>query len=216
MNCDTAFDLMTDAEGSRSVALARHLDECPRCRQMQATLSPALDFLVATPPAGDAHEPVAPHSVTGSRGRRQPIVTAEALRIAQQTAIALRTRTESPRIRLQRLAGRTLQYSAVFAAGLLVALMLFEIRHESGPRERECTRYAAAMRNPQRTRTEIQALQLSCARCHNPAENSPEGPSSTIKSSRRDDVLWLERLLGQEPLVVICGSTNARATRDLG
>src|SRR5262245_54873755 len=118
MNCDTAFDLMTDAEGSRSVALARHLDECPRCRQMQATLSPALDFLVATPPAGDAHEPAAPHSVTGSRGRRQPIVTAEALRIAQETAISLRVRTETPRIRLQRVAGRMLQYSAVFAAGL--------------------------------------------------------------------------------------------------
>src|SRR5689334_2720765 len=127
MNCDTAFDLMTDAEGSRSVALARHLDECPRCRQMQATLSPALDFLVETRPADNAHEPAVPPPVTGSRGRREPIVTAEALQIAQQTAIALRARTETPRIRLQRVAGRTLQYSAVFAAGLLAALMLFEI-----------------------------------------------------------------------------------------
>src|SRR5262245_62719666 len=100
MNCDTAFDLMTNAEGSRSVALARHLDECPRCRQMQATLSPALDFLVATPPADGAHEPAVPPSATAGTGRRQPIVTAEALRIAQQTAIALRTRTETPRIRM--------------------------------------------------------------------------------------------------------------------
>src|SRR5262245_61246657 len=157
MNCDTAFDLMTDAEGSRSLALARHFDECPRCRQMQATLSPALDFLVETRPADGARDHSVAHSATARAGRRQPIVTAEALRIAQQTAIALRTRTESPRDRMQRLAGKTLQYSAVFAAGLLVALMLFEIRRDAGPRDRECTRYAAAMRSPQRTSAEIEA-----------------------------------------------------------
>jgi len=215
MNCDTAFDLMTDAEGSRSAALARHLDDCPRCRQMQATLAPALDFLVETHPADGAREPGVPHSATASAGRRQPIVTAEALRIAQQTAIALRTRTESPRDRMQRLAGRTLQYSAVFAAGLLVALMLFEIRHETGPAERECTRYAAAMRNPQRTSTEIEALQLSCARCHNPPESQREERPSRIHSSRRADELLLERLLGQETLVAVGGS-DARASKDIG
>ncbi len=45
MNCDTAFDLMTDAEGAASLALANHLAGCPRCRQMQETLAPALVFL---------------------------------------------------------------------------------------------------------------------------------------------------------------------------
>ncbi len=45
MNCDTAFDLMTDAEGAGSLALANHLAGCPRCRQMQETLAPALEFL---------------------------------------------------------------------------------------------------------------------------------------------------------------------------
>jgi hypothetical protein len=216
MNCDTAFDLMTDAEGSRSLALARHLDDCPRCRQMQATLSPALDFLVETRPADGAHESAIPHSATASAGRRQPIVTAEALRIAQQTAIALRDRTESPRIRMQRLAGRTLQYSAVFAAGLLVALMLFEVGRGTGPGDRECTRYAAVTKNPQRTSAEIQALQLSCARCHNPSESPREKSSSTIQSSRRADELLLERLLSQETLVAIRGSTDAGAAREIG
>src|SRR6266478_2682946 len=151
MNCDTAFDLMTDAEGSRSLALARHLDDCPRCRQMQATLSPALDFLVEACPAEGADEPAPHYSATGSTGRRQPIVTAEALRIAQQTAVALRARADSPRIRLQRLAGRTLQYSAVFAAGLLVAFTVLEIRRGAGPGNRQCTRHEAARKNPERT-----------------------------------------------------------------
>jgi len=214
MNCDTAFDLMTDAEGSQSVALTRHLDECPRCRQMQATLSPALDFLVETRPAEDAHERGPSHSPSESAGRRQPIVTAEALHIAQQTAIALRARTETPRVRLQRVAGRTLQYSAVFAAGLLAALMLFEIGRGTAPDDRECTRYAAAMKNPRRTSVEAQALQLSCARCHS-SEKSREAPSSTIKSSRRADHLWLEKLLCEDALA-ICGSMNSHAVRDVG
>src|SRR5579872_6815601 len=34
MNCDTAFDLMTDAGAFRSTALMAHLESCPRCRQM--------------------------------------------------------------------------------------------------------------------------------------------------------------------------------------
>ena len=45
MNCDTAFDLLTDPNGSRSSALAEHFETCARCRHMQQTLAPALDFL---------------------------------------------------------------------------------------------------------------------------------------------------------------------------
>jgi hypothetical protein len=215
MNCDTAFDLMTDAEGSRSLALARHFEDCPRCRQMQATLAPALDFLVETRAEG-AHESAPHYSATGSGGRRQPIVTAEALRIAQQTAVALIARAESPRIRLQRLAGRTLQYSAVFAAGLLVAFTLFEIRRGAAPEDHECTRHEAARKNPERASAEIQALQTSCALCHNQAEKSRQEPFSTIKSSRRADNRWLEQLLRKDSLVAMRASIRSSATKDLG
>ncbi len=216
MNCDTAFDLMTDAEGSRSLALARHLDDCPRCRQMQATLSPALDFLVEACPAEGADEPAPHYSATGSTGRRQPIVTAEALRIAQQTAVALRARADSPRIRLQRLAGRTLQYSAVFAAGLLVAFTVLEIRRGAGPGNRQCTRHEAARKNPERTSAEIQALQRSCTVCHNQSEKLREEPSATIQSSRRADDRWLEQLLREDSLVAMRGSIRPRAIAALG
>lgn len=53
MNCDLAFDLMTDASRDDSPALHTHLDGCPRCRQMYETLSPALGlFAAAEEPAG--------------------------------------------------------------------------------------------------------------------------------------------------------------------
>lgn len=42
MNCDQAFDQMTQLAGSHDPALRAHLASCPRCREMQDTLSPAL------------------------------------------------------------------------------------------------------------------------------------------------------------------------------
>ena len=42
MNCDQAFDAMTDPDRDDSPLLDEHLADCPRCRQMYATLEPAL------------------------------------------------------------------------------------------------------------------------------------------------------------------------------
>lgn len=47
MNCDQAFDAMTDAFDAESAELQAHLAGCPRCREMRETLSPALDALFA-------------------------------------------------------------------------------------------------------------------------------------------------------------------------
>ncbi|WLD13043.1 hypothetical protein [Planctellipticum variicoloris] len=45
MNCDQAFDAITDPTGAESAALRQHLARCPRCREMRETLSPALNAL---------------------------------------------------------------------------------------------------------------------------------------------------------------------------
>lgn len=45
MNCDQAFDAITDPTGAESAALREHLARCPRCREMRETLSPALNAL---------------------------------------------------------------------------------------------------------------------------------------------------------------------------
>ncbi|MHC4876587.1 MAG: hypothetical protein ACYTGL_08815 [Planctomycetota bacterium] len=44
MNCDHAFECLTDPARRESQALAIHLESCPRCRDMADTLSPALDL----------------------------------------------------------------------------------------------------------------------------------------------------------------------------
>ncbi|HEY2253078.1 MAG TPA: hypothetical protein VGH74_18525, partial [Planctomycetaceae bacterium] len=120
MNCDTAFDLMTDSHGSRSGALAQHFETCPRCRQMQETLAPALEFLT--------HDESSPGFcvISGERAAadaqsRQPFVTVDSIKIAQQAAVRLAAQADLPRVEQKRRIGQTLRYAAVFAAGLLVA-----------------------------------------------------------------------------------------------
>lgn len=44
MNCDHAFDCLTDPARRNDEALQSHLDDCPRCRDMAEVLSPALDL----------------------------------------------------------------------------------------------------------------------------------------------------------------------------
>jgi hypothetical protein len=58
MNCDQAFDAITDPTGAESAALREHLARCPRCREMQETLSPALHALFEDRDASRRAEPV--------------------------------------------------------------------------------------------------------------------------------------------------------------
>jgi len=44
MNCDQAFDALTDNQLRNSDSLIQHLDSCPRCRDMADMLDPALDL----------------------------------------------------------------------------------------------------------------------------------------------------------------------------
>lgn len=54
MDCDEAFQLMTDPRGAQSPALQWHLQGCPRCRQMLETLAPALKYESIPPREGDS------------------------------------------------------------------------------------------------------------------------------------------------------------------
>lgn len=56
MNCDQAFDQMTQLGGSADPALESHLASCRRCREMQETLSPAIGLFEADARV-HAHEP---------------------------------------------------------------------------------------------------------------------------------------------------------------
>jgi hypothetical protein len=45
MNCDLAFDCLTDSARRDCAELAKHLARCPRCRDMAEALEPAIDLL---------------------------------------------------------------------------------------------------------------------------------------------------------------------------
>ncbi len=193
MNCDTAFDLMTEAHGSRSGALAQHFDSCPRCRRMQEALSPALDFLVE----GSEFESTGDRAHSDVSCSREPFVTTEAIQVARQASVNLAARGEMPRVQLARLAGRSAKYVAAFAAGLLLAMIVFTQRDRSlPPAEASCTRREAWKDDPSRTTDQIQAIVHSCAVCHQ--STSPgRNDQSTTNPARNRSWDWLIPLLEQ-------------------
>lgn len=104
MNCDEAFDALTDPTESNHSALKWHLEFCPRCREMQAVLAPALAMFSgnAVSPGDSAsasHRLLDLPAQTGPRfgdveqsrrGSSKPFLTADALRVAEQIARTLR------------------------------------------------------------------------------------------------------------------------------
>lgn len=162
MNCDQAFDLMTDPSADDSAVLHQHMGACPRCRQMYETLSPALGLFERpdTPPApacGDAD-------------------SASSVEIAERFAVRLAKTSPAPHSKQYR--RRTL--AAGLAMGLIgfvtafgLAAMWNEPSTSSPLLSEECTwlnRDAADDTQPQRS----DAVVLSCVACHltNPAETS--------------------------------------------
>jgi hypothetical protein len=202
MNCDTAFDLMTDAAGSRSGALAQHFETCTRCRQMQETLAPALEFLTQDGPSHDFSSRYDDRSVAESGGR-QPFVTADSVRIAEQAAGRLAAQADLPRVQRQRLAGQLTRYAAVFAAGLLLAFALISERHRETIPASECTRQEAASEDTGRSAEAIRTLAQSCAVCHTataaPAhDKETSSRRSEFRSDRANSWDWLAPFFREE------------------
>lgn len=60
MNCDQAFDALTDNKLRGSNKLIQHLDSCPRCRDMADMLDPALDLFTDVLEASGEFETATP------------------------------------------------------------------------------------------------------------------------------------------------------------
>lgn len=195
MNCDTAFDLMTDPHGSRSGALVEHFANCPRCRRMQETLAPALNFLDNG--ASSDETPSQCGEVAGSSSLREPFVTTEALQLARQAAARLIVRAESPHVRLARLVRRTAPYAGAFAAGLLLAALLFTNHDRPSDPSGTCTRRAALQDDVSRTPDQIRVLARSCTVCH----SAPRGDEQSInvRGEGTPNWDWLLPYLDRQP-----------------
>jgi hypothetical protein len=209
MNCDMAFDLMTDAEGCQSAALGQHLASCPRCRQMQETLAPALGFLADSAWNSSAHEPSGDCDAASGNTSRHPFLILEALKVARDTASALAVRTETRPDRMNAFVGRALRFAAVFAAGVVLGLVLLENRDRSAIEGKECTRHAAARDGVARSDAEIQRLALSCAACHDAATKPIDNRATLLDFDRSRQLDWLEQLFREETLVAVDWHTAA-------
>ncbi|HUQ68066.1 MAG TPA: hypothetical protein VM165_01000 [Planctomycetaceae bacterium] len=117
MNCDRAFDLMTSADGQADPALARHLDSCPRCRQMQDTLSPALDWLSG----GGVDDWSCDQPATSGTA---PLLTAQAVRVAETAARDLSHRGAALPVTLR----RALSIAVVLLFGAVLGVAAFDTR----------------------------------------------------------------------------------------
>jgi hypothetical protein len=109
MNCDDAFDALTDSAGHESPELTRHLSICPRCRDLQQVLEPAISLLRRAPAV---EMPGAPPSNElekdpSSTGRKKPFLTIEAIGVAEQAAAQLGK---------TRCAGRVRRFGRLFGA----------------------------------------------------------------------------------------------------
>jgi hypothetical protein len=203
MNCDTAFELMTDAGGCQSAALAQHLGGCPRCRQMQETLAPALGFLADSAWSSSAHEPFGDRDEASGNASRHPFLTLEALKVARDAASALSARTETRPDRRNAVFGRALRFAAVFAAGVVLGLILLENRDRPAPQGKECARHAAARDGITRSDAEVQRLALSCAACHDAATKPIDNRATLLNLNRSRQLDWLEELFREESLVAV-------------
>lgn len=171
MNCDTAFNLMTNPHGADSQALEQHLAACPRCRAMQETIAPALAGMEIARQGADASAEEFDLTWRRPEGTLPTFAAKEAIAIAEQAAAALGTRTavafpgNARRTRGLRIA----RSAALVVFGGLVALAVIPSLRSSAPSAQKsaCRRSeAASVSTGGRTAAEVQALIAACATCH--------------------------------------------------
>ncbi len=150
MNCDQAFDVLTGPSRASDRELLVHLAGCPRCREMQDTLEPALGMF---------------HADSAAITRRSPWeVAAEGSEVATQAALQLTGAAHPPRRGLHSLWG----YAAavVFGAGLVWSMSALtpstEMRPASQHTQEDCLYLADARPTGMTSRQMTQ----SCLACH--------------------------------------------------
>lgn len=116
MNCDEAFDRMTVVGADVDEPLQRHLSHCPRCRAMQDTLSPAMEWLSSAR--------IQPEGRYGAGDCQSVFLTDEAVQVAERAA--QRLSPVSPlvrkRIRLRNRVARWVAIAGMACIGLFAII----------------------------------------------------------------------------------------------
>lgn len=179
MNCDTAFDLITDPAGCESLALAQHLKTCPRCRQMRDALEPVLTFLVPSEKGESAVGNSDWSASTDSSWQgHKPLVSFEAVKIAQQTAAELSAGAVGSGNTRRRWVVQMLRYAAVFAAGAFLAASVVRNLESPPAAIGKCTREEVGRLKNDRSPAEARAIIITCAACHEGSRKHVEDESA--------------------------------------
>lgn len=183
MNCDQAFDQLTNPRLTQRDALERHLQNCPRCRQMQETLEPALAcFNEDGQAAAESFAGMSPNieGVSGLRSTAwsQARVSPEAVAAAESAAARLAASPASFRVRARQYFAGAVRYAAVFVLGSLMAWSIGSVNHSSAEHGMTtlptvgtvpCIRKEVASANSRAASSDARSVVLSCNVCHLPA-----------------------------------------------
>jgi len=201
MKCDTAFEYMTDADLRNSDELEQHLDRCPRCRQMQDTLAPALElfgdncfaeYQEANGLSFSANE-VDYESADVDGKRTAPFLTQDAVRLAEEVAERLRPQREIGVTAGSRSFRLVMRGVAAAVIALLASAVIFSLDTE--PRQTagsfrvdsaNCWWHHADSKLMHQASAETTIL--GCLECHNssvqPAEKTNEEPKIRTSHSK--------------------------------
>jgi hypothetical protein len=176
MNCDHAFDLMTDPVLDDCAQLHAHLEACPRCRQMYETLSPALGLFGSS---GTARENASADALTA----------VGSVEIAERVAVRLAREPQLIRTAPSRV-HRPLQALACLLAGglVLIAAIGLSVPHSAAPAAPSVNGQCTWLHRevvPANQRAE--AVVLSCVACHTARHQKQEQESTTALPS-----VWTE------------------------
>jgi hypothetical protein len=206
MNCDDAFDALTDPVCADTAELAEHLLKCPRCRELKQVLEPALSLLCGDLPAEPAMAAALPHEGRGNDddvASQKSFLSVEAIGVAEAAAARLASLSapsgSRPVVRLprHRISGRATQGLLCAALGGLAVFCigLWNGKSDVAPQRSlapgvipagVCTRNAVPQK-PTQTRENARAVILSCVACHL-QDHQPRIepiPTSLFQSPRR-------------------------------
>jgi hypothetical protein len=206
MNCDEAFDALTDPMWADTAEVAEHLAKCPRCRELKQVLEPALLLLCGDLPAEPPMPATLPNERQGNdRAARsqRPFLSVEAIGVAEAAAARLASLSalsgSRPVVRLprHRISGRAWQgvLCAAFGGLAVFCIGLWDGKSDGPPQPSivprvvpadVCTRKAVSQKATQPRET-ARAVILSCVACHLREQQPRVGslPTSLFRSPER-------------------------------
>lgn len=180
MNCDDAFDCLTDPARRESRALRVHLKTCRRCAHMQTVLEPALalfDIPATFEAVDDASYRDVDQTAADTASRKPAVAMHDSVRLAASAAYRLQAASAPRSTHWQSAVRPALGYAAALVIGAAAALALFQgdaADEQAAPQAEPCSWQMSRMADA-RHNADVRTLLAACIACHlnPPAQRQP-------------------------------------------